>query len=231
MMDMKYKQLVMILGLAVSTVWYTGCSESNTSVQAESETTTEENEAENKSTEENVIYGQVTEITENGLTIQVGTRKQMEKPEEDSSEKSSEPPEEISMLELTEETQEITITEATTFRKGGMGPVGEATGGQPGEAGEKPGNAAEKPEGGKADGSEAAEQPPEAAAPAQGETITLDDIQEGDEVAITLDEDGNAESIVLLSMEMGGQEPEDMNASSVTDWSEYQKENRAEAQA
>ena len=40
---------------------------------------------------------------------------------------------------------------------------------------------------------------------AEAEEISLSDIQEGDIVSITLDEDGNAASITVMSMEMGGQ--------------------------
>lgn len=40
---------------------------------------------------------------------------------------------------------------------------------------------------------------------AAAEEISLSDIQEGDVVSITLDEDGNAASITVMSMEMGGQ--------------------------
>ena len=38
----------------------------------------------------------------------------------------------------------------------------------------------------------------------QTEEITLDDIKEGDVVAITLDDDGNAATITVQSMDMGG---------------------------
>ena len=40
---------------------------------------------------------------------------------------------------------------------------------------------------------------------AEAEEISLSDIQEGDIVSITLDEDGNATAITVMSMEMGGQ--------------------------
>ena len=40
---------------------------------------------------------------------------------------------------------------------------------------------------------------------AEAEEISLSDIQEGDTVSVTLDEDGNAASITVMSMEMGGQ--------------------------
>lgn len=78
--------------------------------------------------------------------------------------------------------------------------------GQDGEAPEKPegdaqnGEAPEKPDGdqngGAPDGNGQSE---------EAEEISLSDIQEGDIVSITLDEDGNAVSITVMSMEMGGQ--------------------------
>ena len=58
--------------------------------------------------------------------------------------------------------------------------------------------APEKPEGEAPDGQGA----PDGAG--QTEEITLDDIKEGDVVAITLDDDGNAATITVQSMDMGG---------------------------
>ena len=59
--------------------------------------------------------------------------------------------------------------------------------------------APEKPDGEAPDGNG---QAPDGAG--QTEEITLDDIKEGDVVAITLDDDGNAATITVQSMEMGG---------------------------
>ena len=72
--------------------------------------------------------------------------------------------------------------------------------GQPGEQPQGGGNgeAPEKPDGEASDGQGA----PDGAG--QTEEITLDDIKEGDVVAITLDDDGNAATITVQSMEMGG---------------------------
>ena len=82
--------------------------------------------------------------------------------------------------------QTITITENTVITKqsGGMQQ------GQPGGDGQN-GGVPEKPDG---DGQDA-----------EAEEISLSDIQEGDIVSITLDEDGNAASITVMSMEMSGQ--------------------------
>ena len=134
-----------------------------------------------------------------------------------------------SMLDLTGEEQTITVTADTVITKqaGGMQPGGD---GQNSDAPEKPegddqsadssdGEAPEKPEGDdqSADSSdgEAPEKPDgdarDGGAPeengqsAEAEEISLSDIQEGDTVSVTLDEDGNAASITVMSMEMGGQ--------------------------
>ena len=111
-----------------------------------------------------------------------------------------------SMLDLTGEEQEITVTDSTVITKQTMG------GGQGAPGGE----ALEKPDGESSDSdntdSEAPEKPEGEAPDGQGapdgagqtEEITLDDIKEGDVVAITLDDDGNAVTITVQSMDMGG---------------------------
>ena len=132
-----------------------------------------------------------------------------------------------SMLDLTGEEQEITVTDSTVITKQTMGGGQGAPGG---EAPEKPdgdnGEAPEKPDGDNASDSENTEEQsedsdadnaektdseapekPDGQAPddaGQAQEITLDDIKEGDVVAITLDDDGNAATITVQSMEMGG---------------------------
>lgn len=128
-----------------------------------------------------------------------------------------------SMLDLTGEEQTITITADTVITK-------QASGMQPGGDGQN-GGAPEKPEGdgqssdssdGASDSQDAAddnqesentdsqdgeepEKPDGNGQSAEAEEISLSDIQEGDIVSITLDEDGNAASITVMSMEMDGQ--------------------------
>ena len=87
------------------------------------------------------------------------------------------------------------------------GDAADATGdNQNGEALEEPdgeaqdGEASEKPDGDQNGGA-----PDGDGQSAEAEEISLFDIQEGDIVSITLDEDGNAASITVMSMEMGGQ--------------------------
>lgn len=119
-----------------------------------------------------------------------------------------------SMLDLTGEEQEITVTDSTIITKQTM------DGGQ----GAPDGNAPEKPDEDSADDStsaksddistdnsdskEAPEKPDgeaqDGADAGQSEEITLDDIKVGDIVSITLDDDGNAATITVQSMEMGG---------------------------
>ena len=124
-----------------------------------------------------------------------------------------------SMLDLTGEEQEITVTDSTVITKQSMG------GGQGASGGEAP----EKPDGDNADDNADAKsedtddsektdasdsEKPDGEAPdgngqapdgaGQTEEITLDDIKEGDVVAITLDDDGNVATITVQSMG-GGQ--------------------------
>ena len=178
-------------------------------------------------TNENEILGEVKSIEDGKITIAVGTRKEMGQPgEQPQGEENGEAPEKPegeapdgngdgqgtpdgeapSMLDLTGEEQEITVTDSTVITKQSM------RGGQGASGGEAP----EKPDGESSDSdntdSEAPEKPEGEAPDGQGapdgagqtEEITLDDIKEGDVVAITLDDDGNAATITVQSMDMGG---------------------------
>lgn len=128
-----------------------------------------------------------------------------------------------SMLDLTGEEQTITVTADTVITKqaGGMQPGGD---GQNSEAPEKPEGDEQSADSsdGASDSQDAAddnqesentdsqdgeepEKPDGNGQSAEAEEISLSDIQEGDIVSITLDEDGNAVSITVMSMEMDGQ--------------------------
>ena len=174
-------------------------------------------------------------VSDSEITIAVGTMKEMGQPGDDGqnggepnsqggeapSDQDGEAPEKPegdnqdgeapSMLDLTGEEQTITVTADTVITKqaGGMQPGGD---GQNSDAPEKPegddqsadssdGEAPEKPDGDARDGGA----PEENGQSAEAEEISLADIQEGDTVSVTLDEDGNAASITVMSMEMGGQ--------------------------
>ena len=173
-------------------------------------------------TKENEILGEVKSVEDGKITIAVGTRKEMgqsgeqtqdEAPDGNGDGQGAPDGETPSMLDLTGEEQEITVTDSTVITKQSMGGGQGAPGG---EAPEKPdgeasgsdntdSEAPEKPEGEAPDGNGQA--PDGQGAPdgaGQTEEITLDDIKEGDVVAITLDDDGNAATITVQSMDMGG---------------------------
>ena len=177
-------------------------------------------------TKENEILGEVKSVEDGKITIAVGTRKEMGQPgEQPQGGENDEAPdgngdgqgapdgEAPSMLDLTGEEQEITVTDSTVITKQSMGggqgaPGGEALEKPDGEASDSENadsEAPEKPEGEAPDGNGQA--PDGQGAPdgaGQTEEITLDDIKEGDVVAITLDDDGNAATITVQSMG-GGQ--------------------------
>lgn len=121
-----------------------------------------------------------------------------------------------SMLDLTGDEMTVTVTDDTVITKESAGGPGGAPGGNQGEAPEKPdgdstdgngqGEAPEKPDGDNGNGQ--APGGDQGGAPdgnnSQSETIELSDIQEGDIVAITTDDDGNALTIKVQSTDMGG---------------------------
>ena len=229
---MKYKHLAMIMGVMITatSVGSTAtvfAEESKTeSTQDAGDTTediaeTSDEDAEKKNddteqTKENEILGEVKSVEDGKITIAVGTRKEMAHPgEQPQGEENGEAPEKPegeapdgngdgqgtpdgeapSMLDLTGEEQEITVTDSTVITKQSMG------GGQGASGGEAP----EKPEGEAPDSNGQAPDSQGASDVAgQTEEITLDDIKEGDVVAITLDDDGNAATITVQSMDMGG---------------------------
>nr|WP_294653314.1 hypothetical protein [uncultured Blautia sp.] len=205
---MKYKHLAMIMGVmitatSVGSAATAFAADSKTESTQDTEDTTEDTAEASDTEESNEILGEVKSVEDGKITIAVGTRKEMGQPgEQPQGGGNGEAP---SMLDLTGEEQEITVTDSTVITKQTMG------GGQGAPGGEAP----EKPDGENAGDnadSEAPEKPDGEASDGQGapdgagqtEEITLDDIKEGDVVAITLDDDGNAATITVQSMEMGG---------------------------
>lgn len=228
---MKKKYIAILLGITLGMTTLVGCSGTNTSESStiqESQSVTGATENSDKTVSEAEtadVYGEVTAVSEDSITIKVGTMKQREKPDDagapgdssnaqssddktdsDSTEKGSENtdrsenksdnssdsqnaqlPENIekpdgdgqgapSMLDLTDEEKEIKITDDTVIVRSSRG----------GMAGGPQGN------GGAPDMQQKTEE------------SSLSDISEGDTVAITYDEDGNAAKITVISMEMGG---------------------------
>lgn len=167
---MKNKYIVIFCVMILSLVFLFGCSASNN--------TTEQ------------IYGEVTEISNDSITVEIGTMKEREKPEDgekDFSEKGQ--GKAPSMLELSGETKEISITKDTVIKR-------QSRGHAPGENGvmEEDSDKTDKTDGEN-------EQTQEEAA--------FEDISEGDTLQITLDSSGKASEIIILSSGMrGGQREE-----------------------
>ena len=228
---MKKKYVAVLLGMALcgtsmNTYSVDIKAESEENQEAEIEATEiEETEGTDAAEEEaqEKIYGEVVSVSEESVTVKTGTMAKRE-PGENGEEEPEEPqvqpgeshvkteefqeqppeePEQPSMLELTGEEQTISFTEETVFSKKSMGGPG-------GDAPQKPDKEAEDTE----------ETDPEET----GETITWEDISEGDTVKITLAEDGTAAEITLITMGMGqpgggqSQEPEEYAA--VTEYTE-----------
>ena len=115
-----------------------------------------------------------------------------------------------SMLDLTGEEQTITITADTVITKqaGGMQPGGDGQNSDSSDGASDSQDAADdnqESENTDSQDGEEPEKPDGNGQSAEAEEISLSDIQEGDIVSITLDEDGNAASITVMSMEMDGQ--------------------------
>lgn len=234
-MGMKRRYLAVLMGIMVATtsvpaMVYAEDSKTETAADAANDESGEADASGESSDEsqENMVLGEVKSVSDSEITIAVGTMKEMGQPGGDGQnggapDENGQGGEAPSMLDLTGEEQTITITADTVITKqaGGMQPGGD---GQNGGAPEKPegdGQSSDSSDGA-SDSQDAAddnqesentdsqdgeepEKPDGNGQSAEAEEISLSDIQEGDIVSITLDEDGNAASITVMSMEMGGQ--------------------------
>ena len=234
-MGMKRRYLAVLMGIMVATtsvpaMVYAEDSKTETAADAANDESGEADASDENGDEsqENVVLGEVKSVSDSEITIAVGTiSDQAPAPGDgqnggvpDGNGQGGEAP---SMLDLTGEEQTITITADTVITKqaGGMQPGGD---GQNGGAPEKPegdGQSSDSSDGA-SDSQDAAddnqesentdsqdgeepEKPDGNGQSAEAEEISLSDIQEGDIVSITLDEDENAASITVMSMEMDGQ--------------------------
>lgn len=234
-MGMKRRYLAVLMGIMVATtsvpaMVYAEDSKTETAADAANDESGEADASDENGDEsqENVVLGEVKSVSDSEITIAVGTMKEMGQPGGDGQnggapDGNGQGGEAPSMLDLTGEEQTITITADTVITKqaGGMQPGGD---GQNGGAPEKPegdGQSSDSSDGA-SDSQDAAddnqesentdsqdgeepEKPDGNGQSAEAEEISLSDIQEGDIVSITLDEDGNAASITVMSMEMDGQ--------------------------
>ena len=207
-MKRKYAAITLGLILSITAVNVYGAEEAAdaavSSGETEADSAEEKRETENS---EEKIYGEVSAVDNGVITLKTGTMKEMNPGEMAEGEQPS-------MLELTGEELQITVTEETVIKRQSM-----EMGGQPGgngEAPEKPegepaegeGEAPEKPEGEPAEGEGEAPQKPEGGEfSTNEEALTLDDISEGDIVAVILNDDGSAAEITVMSLGMGGGQP------------------------
>ena len=234
-MGMKRRYLAVLMGIMVATtsvpaMVYAEDSKTETAADAANDESGEADASDENGDEsqENVVLGEVKSVSDSEITIAVGTMKEMGQPGGDGQnggapDGNGQGGDAPSMLDLTGEEQTITITADTVITKqaGGMQPGGD---GQNGGAPEKPEGDGQNsdPSDGASDSQDAAddnqesentdsqdgeepEKPDGNGQSAEAEEISLSDIQEGGIVSITLDEDGNAASITVMSMEMGGQ--------------------------
>ena len=234
-MGMKRRYLAVLMGIMVATtsvpaMVYAEDSKTETAADAANDESGEADASDETGDEsqENVVLGEVKSVSDSEITIAVGTMKEMGQPGGDGQnggapDGNGQGGEAPSMLDLTGEEQTITITADTVITKqaGGMQPGGD---GQNGGAPEKPEGDGQNSDSsdGASDSQDAAddnqesentdsqdgeepEKPDGNGQSAEAAEISLSDIQEGDIVSITLDEDGNAASITVMSMEMDGQ--------------------------
>ena len=169
-MTKKYFTIAMALMMSASLI--AGCSTAK-GVGTESTTI-----AASQETAEDLIYGEVENITDDSITINVGTEK------EESSDSSS-------GLDLTGEQKTITITDKTSYERAAPAmPEGDSQGQPPA-----------KPEG---DSQGTGEDQKPGDSQGQPPAMTKENINAGDSVSISLDDDGNAETITVLSSQVGG---------------------------
>lgn len=214
---MKNKQTAILMGMALCITAVTGCSRETKATADTQQETSAENKEETEKTKDtekenpqqdmkNRIFGKVVSVSEDSITISAESMPEDgEKPEEKADSEERDNTEEAAEPETAAEEQTISITEDTVFRRQSMGQPGGN-----GEAPEKPdgeelsdGEAPEKPDGEAPSEGEAPQDGKEMPGEMEGEEITLDEIAAGDTVSITLDEEGNAASVSLMSADMG----------------------------
>lgn len=205
---MKKRSLILCMVLVLLVSLLSGCTKEETNDGAQ--------EAKNEEMREEVndlTYGKVTAIGEDSITIEIGTRKEMEKPEVSDASEASEENQETEENQDTEkqppnqnpedmftfdgEEQEISIDENTKITRGGMGAKPEQN---PEET-----DSEEKTDAEESD----ATKPEKPEGTMEAEEIELADIAEGDIVSLKIGDDGIAEEISVMT---GGNDEENTTA-------------------
>ena len=212
-MKNKYVKSMMGLMLSVSLiaggtigVYAEGTTE--TATESTTEAGSEKNtDAKEETAEEDAVYGEVKSVDEDTITFTVGTKNEMGMDKTDGEAPQGEKPEEKepgsdSFLTLTSEEREVTVSADTEIVKGMMFD-GEKPDGEKPMAEEKDQKDAEaaSEEAATEDISEEETTEDIKAAPeeASEETLTIDDIKEGDIIKVTYDKDNNVTRIEVMS--------------------------------
>ena len=202
---MKRKYAAMILGLTMAlTSVNMAYAATDTTTEAATDETADSEDASattDNSVESTEVYGEVTAVGEDSITINAGTLKEGQQPGDSMGAPDGEAP---SMLDLTGASQEIKVTDTTTYEKQAAPEKPED--GQAPQDGEKPedtdasdsSDTDSKDE--KADDKSDDQKPEDGQAPEmKTEAIALTDIQVGDTIKVTLDADGNATAVVVMN--------------------------------
>lgn len=188
----KYKAgAVIALSLVMGVSMLSGCGTGTSS--SSSETTTEAASSSKSSStdnEENKVYGIVKSVSSDSVTIEVGTLKEQSKPDDKQS-----------MITTTGEIKTITLTSSTKVSQEMPGNLpqggGQGNGQQPPQ---QNGSGNSNTNNNNADGSDSGSNSNSGSDnSSQSKELSVSDLKENDEVCITLDSDGSASEISLLS--------------------------------
>lgn len=192
----KYKAgAVIALSLVMGVSMLSGCGTGTSS--SSSETTTEAASSSKSSStdnEENKVYGVVKSVSSDSVTIEVGTLNEQSKPDDKQS-----------MITTTGETKTITLTSSTKVSQEMPGNLpqggGQGNGQQPPQQnGSGNSNTNNSTNNNNADGSDSGSNSNSGSDnSSQSKELSVSDLKENDEVCITLDSDGSASEISLLS--------------------------------
>ncbi|MCD7947984.1 MAG: hypothetical protein LUG13_06790 [Oscillospiraceae bacterium] len=212
---MKKTTLVAVTAAMVSISLLAGCSSTEQTVQSsatpsvglESEGITDLPPRDASNMPEDAIYGEIASVQTDSITLSLGTMAQQTLPDADAAmpmptdgtDTADFAQQGGSLLELTGESQEIAITDATEITRRGMGGGmggGNRNGTAPTDASAMPSDAqnASAPTGG-------------GQMELESTVLTLADLTAGDTVMVTLNDDGSAATITVMTTmggEMGG---------------------------
>lgn len=186
---MKRKYAAMILGLTMAlTSVNMAYAASDTTTEAAADTATDtEDTTTSDSAETTEVYGEVTEVGEDSITINVGTMKEGQQPGDGQAPQDGEKPDDAkeasdsadtdSKDENTEDKSDADTTDQTEDDSSDA-----------------------KTDDTKADDKSGDQKPADGQAPEmKTEAIALTDIQVGDTIKVTLDADGNATAVVVMN--------------------------------